>query len=54
MKAVRYYGPHDIRVEHIAEPAAMDGQVKIKVRYVLPRPCPSLLPDEHRLLGTFV
>ncbi|KAF8229168.1 theronine dehydrogenase [Tricholoma matsutake] len=31
MKAVRYYGPQDIRIENIAEPIAKDGQVKIKV-----------------------
>jgi hypothetical protein len=33
MKAVRYYGPQDVRVEHIAEPVAGNGQVKIKVSY---------------------
>ncbi|KAF8961445.1 chaperonin 10-like protein [Flammula alnicola] len=30
MKAARYYGPGDIRVEQIPEPDAKDGQVKIK------------------------
>lgn len=33
MKAARYYGPGDIRVEQIPEPQPKDGQVKIKVRY---------------------
>lgn len=33
MKAVQYYGPQDIRIEHIEEPEAKDGQVKIKVSY---------------------
>ncbi|KNZ79279.1 (R,R)-butanediol dehydrogenase [Termitomyces sp. J132] len=40
MKAARYYGPGDIRVEDIAEPVASNGQVKVKV-YQLDRP-PSL------------
>ncbi|KAG6878828.1 hypothetical protein C0992_007406 [Termitomyces sp. T32_za158] len=31
MKAARYYGPGDIRVEDIAVPAASTGQVKVKV-----------------------
>ncbi|KIY43444.1 NAD(P)-binding protein [Fistulina hepatica ATCC 64428] len=30
MKAARYYGPGDVRVEHIPEPQAGHGQVKIK------------------------
>jgi hypothetical protein len=33
MKAARYYGPHDIRVEQIDEPVAAKGQVKIKVSH---------------------
>ncbi|KII91678.1 hypothetical protein PLICRDRAFT_38498 [Plicaturopsis crispa FD-325 SS-3] len=32
MKAARYYGPGDIRVEQVAEPTPKNGQVKIKVR----------------------
>lgn len=33
MKAVRYYGPGDIRVEDIPEPVVGDEQVKIKVSF---------------------
>jgi threonine dehydrogenase-like Zn-dependent dehydrogenase len=31
MKAARYYGPGDIRVEDIPEPVPTEGQVKVKV-----------------------
>lgn len=31
MKAARFYGPGDIRVEQIEEPVAGKGQVKVKV-----------------------
>ena len=31
MKAIQYYGPGDIRLEEIPEPAVGPGQVKIKV-----------------------
>lgn len=31
MKAVRYYGPGDMRVENIPEPVTGDKQIKIKV-----------------------
>lgn len=31
MRAVRYYGPGDIRVDDIPEPVTGDDQVKIKV-----------------------
>lgn len=31
MKAARYYGPGDIRVEQVPEPQPKKGQVKIKV-----------------------
>ncbi|KDR76847.1 hypothetical protein GALMADRAFT_225704 [Galerina marginata CBS 339.88] len=31
MKAARYYGPGDVRIEEIAEPQPKHGQVKIKV-----------------------
>jgi Alcohol dehydrogenase GroES-associated len=52
MKAVRYHGPQDIRIENIEEPVAKDGQVKIKVS------CWSLnasvAVDRFRLLGTFL
>ncbi|KAG5352462.1 hypothetical protein C0989_002172 [Termitomyces sp. Mn162] len=33
MKAARYYGPGDIRVEDIAEPVASNGQVKVKIAW---------------------
>lgn len=33
MRAVRYYGPGDLRVEQIPEPVAGDGQVKIKIAW---------------------
>ncbi len=32
MRAARYYGPGDVRVEDIPEPETRKGQVKIKVR----------------------
>jgi threonine dehydrogenase-like Zn-dependent dehydrogenase len=35
MKAARYYGPKDIRVEQIPEPEAQQGQVKVKVSQLL-------------------
>ncbi|KAF9477659.1 alcohol dehydrogenase GroES domain protein [Pholiota conissans] len=31
MKAARYYGPGDVRVEQIPEPVTKDGQVKVKI-----------------------
>ncbi len=31
MKAIRYYGPKDLRLEDIPEPVVGPGQVKIKV-----------------------
>ena len=31
MKAARYYGPGDVRVEEIPEPELRPGQVKLKV-----------------------
>jgi len=33
MRAIRYYGPGDIRVDEIPEPVAGDGQVKIKIAW---------------------
>ncbi|CAA7263286.1 unnamed protein product [Cyclocybe aegerita] len=33
MKAARYYGPGDIKVEQIAEPEARAGQVKVKIAW---------------------
>ncbi|KAJ3517068.1 hypothetical protein NLJ89_g737 [Agrocybe chaxingu] len=33
MKAARYYGPGDVRVEKIAEPEAEAGQVKVKIAW---------------------
>ncbi|KAF5350470.1 hypothetical protein D9756_008627 [Leucocoprinus leucothites] len=32
MKAARFYGPGDVRVENIPEPVAKEGQVKVKVK----------------------
>ena len=37
MRAARYYGPGDVRVEEIPEPETRKGQVKIKVRVTLRR-----------------
>ena len=34
MRAARYYGPGDVRVEDIPEPQVKPGQVKIKVSSV--------------------
>jgi threonine dehydrogenase-like Zn-dependent dehydrogenase len=34
MKALRYYGKEDIRVEEIDEPVCKEGQVKIKPAFV--------------------
>jgi len=31
MRAARFYGPGDIRVEDIPEPVPKEGQVKVKV-----------------------
>ena len=31
MRAIRYYGPGDIRLDNIPEPQVKEGQVKIKV-----------------------
>ncbi|KAJ3547819.1 hypothetical protein NMY22_g1500 [Coprinellus aureogranulatus] len=33
MKAARYYGPGDVRVEDVPEPTVGHGQVKIKVAW---------------------
>ncbi len=33
MRAARYYGPGDVRIEEVAEPEAGPGQVKIQVAY---------------------
>ncbi|EKM78294.1 hypothetical protein AGABI1DRAFT_129413 [Agaricus bisporus var. burnettii JB137-S8] len=33
MKAARYYGPGDLRVEDIPEPVPTDGQVKVKIAW---------------------
>jgi hypothetical protein len=52
MKAVRYYGPQDVRVEHIAEPVAGNGQVKIKVSYRFSWRVS--VADKPRLLGAFL
>ena len=32
MKAIRYYGPGDMRLEDIPEPITGEKQVKVKVR----------------------
>lgn len=34
MKAARYYGPGDVRVEQVEEPVVKAGQIKIKVCFV--------------------
>jgi hypothetical protein len=33
MKAARYYGPGNIKLDQVPEPQAKEGQVKIKVYY---------------------
>jgi hypothetical protein len=35
MRAARYYGPGDVRVENIQEPQPLKGQLKIKVYHLL-------------------
>jgi threonine dehydrogenase-like Zn-dependent dehydrogenase len=35
MKAARFYGPGDVRVEDIPEPVPKHGQVKVKVNATL-------------------
>ncbi|KAG6852878.1 hypothetical protein C0991_008391 [Blastosporella zonata] len=56
MKAARFYGPGDVRIEDIGEPVASKGQVKVKVssqfRYVLQNadfyePCVGYLCSEQ-------
>ncbi|KAI0672173.1 alcohol dehydrogenase GroES domain protein [Trametes maxima] len=47
MRAVRYYGPGDVRVDRISEPSAGKGQIKIKVSQCL---CGSDLHLWHELL----
>lgn len=37
MRAARYYGPGDMRIDEIPEPVAGEGQVKIKVRRIAGR-----------------
>jgi threonine dehydrogenase-like Zn-dependent dehydrogenase len=34
MKALRYYGKEDIRVEEVDEPVCKEGQIKIKPAFV--------------------
>ena len=36
MRAVRYYGPGDVRLDEITEPVVKEGQVKIKVNLCSP------------------
>ncbi|KAF7762446.1 hypothetical protein Agabi119p4_9039 [Agaricus bisporus var. burnettii] len=38
MKAARYYGPGDLRVEDIPEPVPTDGQVKVKIAWYVNNP----------------
>jgi NADPH:quinone reductase-like Zn-dependent oxidoreductase len=45
MKAGRYYGPGDIRVENIPDPVPKEGQVKVKVISI-----PEFL-DDNRLIN---
>lgn len=33
MRAVRYYGPRDIRVDELDEPTCGDGEVKLRPAY---------------------
>nr|WP_323182831.1 hypothetical protein [Aldersonia sp. NBC_00410] len=33
MKAARFYGPKDIRIDDIPEPATRPGTVKVEVRW---------------------
>jgi hypothetical protein len=48
MKAARYYGPGDIRVEDISEPVPTEGQVKVKVILL------SNLLDFNGLIGQWI
>lgn len=34
MKAARYYGKEDIRIEEVEEPTCKEGQIKIKPAFV--------------------
>ena len=43
MRAIRYYGPGDVRLDEIPEPQVGARQVKIKVGPFLLRPLPPLL-----------
>ena len=45
MRAARYYGPGDVRVEDVPEPKVKQGQVKLKLAWyvVSPRSASSML-----------
>ena len=45
MRAIRYYGPGDVRLDEIPEPQVGARQVKIKVGPFLLRPLPPLLTN---------
>ena len=53
MRAVRYYGPGDMRVEDIPEPVTGDGQVKIKVQCCTPLSLCVAQRSDCRLHGAF-
>ncbi|KAI8988992.1 hypothetical protein BD414DRAFT_485614 [Trametes punicea] len=36
MRAIRFYGPHDVRLDDIPEPILGPGQVKVKVCVIVP------------------
>jgi hypothetical protein len=54
MKAARYYGPHDIRVEQIDEPVAARGQVKIKVSHSKSKKDILISNDESSIIDCLV
>ncbi|KAF8152928.1 alcohol dehydrogenase GroES domain protein [Crassisporium funariophilum] len=58
MKAARYYGPGDVRVEQIEEPEAKEGQLKVKVfcgsdlhAYLMPVPKFPTTTEANELTG---
>ncbi|KAH9848120.1 alcohol dehydrogenase GroES domain protein [Lenzites betulinus] len=48
MRAIRYYGPEDMRLDHIPEPTPGEGQVKIKIAWT--GICGSDLHSWHEIL----
>lgn len=49
MRAARFYGPEDVRIDEVPEPKPKEGQVKIKV-YLLAK-LPSYLRHSDDLLA---